>query len=90
MQAHFRCLALVYACRARSWLFMFHLRLIEECDVEVLVAPSFRCDARVFSTSAQACRTLETLRGAEAQVKQRIVPAHGLGKELHGLLQGLL
>ena len=27
---------------------MFHLRLIEECDVEVLVAPSFRCDARVF------------------------------------------
>ena len=30
------------------WLFMFHLRLIEECDVEVLVAPSFRCDARVF------------------------------------------
>ena len=30
------------------WLFMFHLHLIEECDVEVLVAPSFRCDARVF------------------------------------------
>ena len=27
---------------------MFHLRLIEECDVEVLVAPSFRCDARLF------------------------------------------
>ena len=32
----------------------------------------------------------ETLRGAEAQVKQRIAPAHGLGKELHDLLQGLL
>ena len=30
------------------WFVMFHLRLIEECDVEVLVAPSFRCDARVF------------------------------------------
>ena len=29
-------------------LFLFHLRLIEECDVEVLVAPSFRCDARAF------------------------------------------
>ena len=41
-------MALVDACRTRSWLFMFHLRLIEECDVEVLVAPSFRCDARVF------------------------------------------
>ena len=27
------------------WLFLFHLRLMEECDVEVLVAPSFRCDA---------------------------------------------
>ena len=33
---------------AQLRLFMFHLRLIEECDVEVLVAPSFRCDARVF------------------------------------------
>ena len=31
-----------------SWLFLFHLRLIEECDVEVLVAPSFRCDDRAF------------------------------------------
>ena len=30
------------------WLLLFHLRLIGECDVEVLVAPSFRCDARVF------------------------------------------
>ena len=28
----------------------------------------------------------ETLHGAEAKVKHRIVPAHGLGKELHGLL----
>ena len=30
------------------WLFLFHLRPIEECDVEVLVAPIFRCDARAF------------------------------------------
>ena len=28
----------------------------------------------------------ETLHGVEAQVKHRIVPAQGLGKELHGLL----
>ena len=28
----------------------------------------------------------ETLHGVEAQVKHRIVPAHGLGKELNGLL----
>ena len=55
MKAHLRScivpekqfMALVDACRTRSWLFMFHLRLIEECDVEVLVAPSFRCDGRV-------------------------------------------
>ena len=41
-----------------------------------------------FSTSAQACRTLcqETLHGADAKVKHRLVPAHGFGKELHGLL----
>ena len=37
----------------------------------------------------------ETLHGAEAQIQHRIVTAHGLGKELHGLfsdaaLQGLL
>ena len=34
--------------RFLRWLLLFHLRLIEECDVEVLVAPSFRCDARAF------------------------------------------
>ena len=28
----------------------------------------------------------ETLHGTEAQVKHRLVPAHGFGKELHGLL----
>ena len=28
----------------------------------------------------------ETLHGAEAQVQHRLVPAHGLSKELHGLL----
>ena len=37
----------------------------------------------------------ETLHGAEAEIQHRIVPAHGLDKELHGLLfdavfQGLL
>ena len=37
----------------------------------------------------------ETLQCAEAQIQHRIVPAHGLGKELRGLrfdsvLQGLL
>ena len=52
-------MALVDACRTRSWLFMFHLRLIEECDVEVLVAPSFRCDARVFLL---LCRHAEPMR----------------------------
>ena len=30
------------------WFVLFHLRLIEEGAIEVLVAPSFRCDARVF------------------------------------------
>ena len=30
------------------WLFLFRLCLIEEGAIEVLVAPSFRCDARVF------------------------------------------
>ena len=34
------------------WLFLFHLRPIEECDVEVLVAPSFLCDARAFHLCA--------------------------------------
>ena len=83
-------MALVDACRTRSWLFMFHLRLIEECDVEVLVAPSFRCDARVFPP----LRRLEELMRHFAVLRRKssssIVPAHGLGKELHGQLQGLL
>ena len=70
-------MALVDACRTRSWHIMFHLRLIEEYDVEVLVAPSFRSLRR----HAEPMR----LRGAQAQVQHRI-----LGKELHGLLQGLL
>ena len=60
-------------------LLLFHLRLIEECAIEVLasgsrrkpwclfecpreVAPGFRCDARVFCTSARACRTQCTMR----------------------------
>ena len=76
------------------WLFLFHLRLIEECATEVLasgsrrkpwclfespreLAPSFRCDARVFPPLR---------RHAEAQVQHRLVPTHGLCKELHGLL----
>ena len=67
MRAHLRScivpekqlMALVDACRTRSWLFMFHLRLIEDNDVEVLVAPSFRCDARVF---LPLCRHVEPTR----------------------------
>ena len=58
-----------------------------ECPREV--APGFRCDVRVLCTCTQACRARhEALHGAEARVKHRIVPAHGLGKELHGLLFG--
>ena len=85
-------------------LLLFHLRLIEECAIEVLasgsrrkpwclfecpreVAPGFRCDARVFhhlGMQNPVCH--ETLHGVEAKVKHRLVPAHGFGLELHGLL----
>ena len=45
---------------------------LKRCDVEVLVAPSFRCDDRA---GRQAfVRTHETLRGAEAQVKHHLSP----------------
>ena len=79
MRAHLRScivpekqfMALVDACRTRSWLFMFHLRLIEG------LAPCFRCDARVFLPRFVALR-------------RRSSTALGLGKELHGLLRGLM
>ena len=45
------------------WLLLYHLRLIEECDVEVLVAPSFRCDARAFPP---LCRHAEPMRRSAA------------------------
>ena len=86
------------------WLFLFHLRVIEECAIEVLVsgsrrkpwclfgrprevAPSFHCECSRFPPLCRrADPALETLHGAEAHVQQRIVSAHGLGKESHGLL----
>ena len=91
--------------RFLRWLLLLHLRLTEECAIEVLasdsrrkpwclfecareVAPGFRCDARVFlhlCAGMQNPVRHETLHDAEAQVKHRIVQAHGLGKELHGL-----
>ena len=53
-----------------------------ECLREV--APGFRCDARVFlhlCAGTQKPARHETLHGAEAQVKHRIVPAHALGEK---------
>ena len=63
------------------------------------MAPRLRCDVRLlFHLFAGVDHPLrpETLHGAEAQIQHRIVTAaHGLDKELHGLLfdavfQGLL
>ena len=53
------------------------------------VAPGFRCDARVFlhfCADMQNPVCHETHHGVEAQVQHRLVPTHGLCKELHGLL----
>ena len=58
-------------------------------NVEREVAPGFRCDAHVFlhlCAGMQNPVRHETLHGVEAKVKHRLVPTHGFGKELHGLL----
>ena len=75
--------------------FREHWRLFE-CPREV--APRLRCDVRLLFhlfTGVDDPLRHETLHGAEAQIQHRMVTAHGLGKELHGLLsddalQGLL
>ena len=58
-----------------------------ECPREV--EPSPRCDACLFFhlfAGVQKPLLHEALHGAEAQVKHRTVPAHGVRKKMHGLL----
>ena len=62
-------------------------RFLQECPREV--APSPRCDARLFSTSLQACRTHFAMRRfmvPRRRSSTALSPAHGFGKEFHELL----